>query len=427
MENFIERIRKHAVFPELENCQRSLLKAEEVAAATVEREPLGRVKAVVDFALSALQQSDPIYLTPTILENIRAPFKGVRGELNNYANSKNPAHIQEANNKCDQLLPTLFALPVPFKQTGLDRYVATAEDFWNASQGQLQQMAKRVDELNNASEALLNAHKGTEAEISQQKGRLDNVVAQFQSQFSDFMSTKQTEFASSEQTRLSTHQTSTQHQEKMYEDLRTGLSEEMRLLAAKMTEEASSTNEQLKSAADNDLQTINKLKEQAEKIVGLISEHGMVKGYQIQADKAAKYDWWWARCAVATLVVWIGFSVYAFATTLREPLTWSIIARQFLVSIPFLLLATFLGYQAYIHQRQSTRMRRRELEIASLDPFLSRMSEGDQNAIKKAMVEKFFGQTDAEIPPPPNFTASFLDAVKEFRETAQMLTEKLKR
>lgn len=410
---FVERIRRHEVFSDLENCQRSISNAREATTSTVDFEAIDRIKAIVDFASSALDQSDPMYLTPAILENIRVNIKGVHGELTAFVGDKSSGHIQEANNRCDQTIPALLGLPVPFRQMGLERYASSINELHLRSQGYLQQFSERAQALSISLESLQQLQRNVESEIGQQKARLDTAIAQFQEQFSRSQAERQSEFAATEQSRTIDYQAILNRSEAVFAAELATQRESYAGWQTETNQSSASLMNQVRADAAGLLAQIAEHKKEAENIVGLISAHGMVHGYQAEANKSSISAANWSKIAVVSIVGWILCILGLFALTYSEPLSWAIVGRQFLISMPFVLLASFAAYQVYIHQGGSSRLRRRELEMASLDPFLATLTDDERNEIKKRMVDRFFGQPDdANDRPPPNLASEFVAAIR---------------
>lgn len=416
MSDLRSRIKNHGVFAELENGRRAVDKALEETTATTIKEDLDRLKAIIEFARWVLDQSDPLYLSPQILEDIRVHAKGVRGEVNNYSSNKNATHIQSANEKCDLVIPFLRGLPIPIREIGVDQYVSTFEEFRRTVYGYLDESSKKVGELTVAVERAQQNAAAVDKDIGQQKLRLDSAIAEFQRQFSEAQGEKQSEFSKAEKSRSDAGSDLLRQMEEVHKNSFEARQSQFEQWFSTADLQANEQRKDHDLRANAELDRISKLRSQAEKIVGLIGEHGMVHGYQTQANEARSAFRLWSGTAVGALLVWIAIGLLAFWFTLDRELTWSIVARQFLVSTPFLLLATFAGYQAFVQQRSATRFRRRELEIASLDPFLSSLSRDETNEVKKQMVSKFFGHSDNDdAPPPPDLAAIFTSVASQLR------------
>jgi len=365
-----------------------------------------RLQTTIDYLNGAFGQSVPDLLPPGLLETVRTNLKSTRGDMQNYANEKDVRRLQEANNRIDGVLPSTFGLPVPFKQQGLEQISKQITEQRKRLDADAQKLREQIQALSAELKKLQDATKATTGEINQQKSRLDTAIADFQKQFSEAQAARQAEFAKSEKSRSDACSELLRRVEEDHKSMSEARHSQFEEWFSKVDALAAELRKEHHQKANEEIDLITKMRLQAEKIVGLIGEHGMVRGYQTQADKSREAFRFWSATAVCALLSWIVIGLIAFWLTFREDLTWSTVARQFLISTPFLLLATFAGYQAFVQQMSATRFRRRELEIASLEPFLATLTQEDSNEIKKLMVPKFFGHGDLDdTPPPPDLSA----------------------
>ena len=138
------------------------------------------------------------------------------------------------------------------------------------------------------------------------------------------------------------------------------------------------------------------LKAHAQKLIGIITDTGMAHGYQKTANEERSRAALWKGVASSSLVLWITVGVVFFYFTYDKDLTWATVARQTLISMPFILLAGFAALQVTRHQKNERRFRQAELELASIDPFLATLEDGERNQVKREFAVRYFGQLDAD-------------------------------
>lgn len=136
--------------------------------------------------------------------------------------------------------------------------------------------------------------------------------------------------------------------------------------------------------------TLDERLKEAQNIVGIISNHGMVGGYQRTANNERTAKWIWQGITTVALLSLIYFAV----THLVSVTEWTILVPRFLVAASFIALASYAGIQAERHRRSETQNRRLELGIASIDPFLSSLTAQERDKLKETLVSKLFDQPD---------------------------------
>ena len=233
-------------------------------------------------------------------------------------------------------------------------------------------------------------------EINTQKQRLDTAIATFQQQFSEAQQTRQTEFSASEQARTLAATKSEQARQAEFD----AAEKERAEASEKAAEDAAKLHKDLVTKLEGDSKAIvdamEKLKTHAQKVVGIISDTGMAHGYQKTANEERAEAAVWKKVAAGSLIVWIAIGVAFFMLTYDKDLTWAAVARQFLISTPFVLLAGFAAMQVSRHQKNERGLRQAELEIASLDPFLATLDDKERNEVKKEFATRYFGQREVE-------------------------------
>ncbi|HKP26018.1 MAG TPA: hypothetical protein VJV39_19270 [Dongiaceae bacterium] len=416
-----DKMRSHGVFGELSKSQEMLAIVAPAASGNPQAlDALERLQLVIEYLGSAFKQSDPALLTPGVLETARNALKAVRGEMQNYLNNKELRHLQEANNKLDGVVPSTFGLPVPYKQQGLDEISGRITEQRKRLDADGQKLAEQLRGLAAEIKKLQETTKAVTGDINQQKPRLDTAIADFQRQFSDSQAVRQAEFSSAERARLESHAATLKEITDSHKTESDARQQKFESWSAGTSKHAADMLSKIDANARYEIEQITQLHADAEKIVGLIGEHGMVHGYQAQANSARVAFRFWSGTAVGALLCWILFGLVAFWYTYDKELSWATVARQFLVSTPFLLLATFGGYQAFVHQRATSQFRQRELEIASLDPFLASLTRAESNEIKREMVAKFFGgQSHSDnVPLPPDLAGTALGIIDRLTAAA---------
>lgn len=396
MSQWVERIEGHQIFKELEEFDKTL----ELAIEPCQKERAlidhwDRAQAVVAHIRQVLGEINPLLVIPPPLNSISASLQQARTEVSSFVANNNANHWTTAQSHLDNGLSHLASIP---RQTpvGIEKMREAASSY-RTSIGHLLDAIKRDgDGISKTQAELQTKINEAAAEVANQKQRLDNAIATFQQQFSEAQQTRQTEFAAAELARLVAAQKSEEDRQSIFK-----ASEERREEAGtKATEVATTTHAGLVAKLKTDAETILAImegqKKHAQKVVGIISDTGMAHGFQKTANEEREESSIWKRAAALSLIAWIIIGGVFFALTYDKDLTLAAVARQFLLSTPFVLLAGFAALQVSRHQKNERRMRQAELEIASIDPFLATLSDDDRNAVKREFATRYFGQREVD-------------------------------
>ena len=133
--------------------------------------------------------SIPELTTKIFLDTIYGPVAQIRIQLNNFIETENTAHLQNANNNADTLVQMIPPYTLPEALTQSKEAISSLTI---AIDGLI---ASLTEQARNTSDTLKQLQAGTVASterlnqldktIETQKGRLDTAIAEFQKQFSE--------------------------------------------------------------------------------------------------------------------------------------------------------------------------------------------------------------------------------------------------
>ena len=396
MSQFVEQISSHQVFSELEEVTKVLELARD--ACSGEQGPLDhwdRASAIAAYVRRSLDQADPLLLVPETLARVASSLQQAKNEISGFVSNKNIAHWNNAQAQLNSSLAQLAALP---RQTsdGIEGMKESASSYRTAISKWLDAIKADGEEISHLQANLLKRIDETTSDINVQKQRLDTAIATFQQQFSEAQQARQSEFSTAEQVRAQAAVNSENERKESFEE-----AEEARAVAdEKAASEALQRHNELVLQLTNNGDTIIAALEQqrthAEKLIGIITDTGMAYGYQKNANEEKQEATVWKMVASGSLGLWIVVGVVFLALTYDKDLTWPTVARQFLISTPFILLSGFAALQVSRHQRYERRLRQAELELASIDPFLATLKDEERNAVKREFATRYFGQREED-------------------------------
>jgi hypothetical protein len=426
MSQWIERIQGHAIFKELADLEQSVESSREAAQAdSISFEAWERIERITKFIRAFLSDIDPLLVPPSHLSNSHGQLQQARAQLNNFASNRNGAHLNEANNQLDNVLSYLGSIPRLDKAASTQELGEAASSYKKSVSGLVRSLEKQLAGVVGEKNALQSKLQELTAEVTAQKQRADNVIAQMQQQFSTAQEARQSE--------ATTLETKRSNEFEAAEEARADESEQAQVVREKSFSEFLVASETQHAALREELfnngkSLINALETQkahAEKVVGIISTEAVAHGYGKTANEERDAAKMWRWIAVGALVCWIIAGVFFFALTYDKELSLSALARQFLISTPFVLLAGFAALQVSKHQRAERINRQQELEIAAIDPYLATFDDETRNEVKRTLAEKLFGQRETESV--KGDTKQMLDTVSDTFKTVKQIQDSLKK
>lgn len=396
MSQWVERIRNHQVFSELDTFEKVLEAAKESCLADPTCiDHWDRANAVIKHIKMMLRDADPLLVVSDHLSHLSTYLQQARSEVSNFSANKNVGHWTNAHAALDNSLSQ--AATISHRSvSSASALKESAADYREVVGGWMDKMKNDYDGISALQQALEGRITETTNEVDTQKQRLDTAIATFQQQFSDAQQNRQTEFSTSENNRAQLATNNEKKRQAVFEKKQEERDERAEEAAALATAGHGQLIRDLTDNSKSTLDELAELKAHAQKIVGIISDTGMAHGYQKTANQERYRSIAWSVVAALSLIAWIFFGIRFFYLTYDQTLTWYAIARQILISTPFILLSGFAAMQVSLHQKNEQRLRQAELEIASLDPFLATLDDKERNEVKKEFASRYFGQREVE-------------------------------
>ncbi len=155
--------------------------------------------------------------------------------------------------------------------------------------------------------------------------------------------------------------------------------------------------EEYSSQATNYINTLEDYKNQAAKILNIISNTSMAGGYKQEADREGQSRKFWRTATMISMICLIIASVWSFTHPFGDGSIWTEIARRVFVAATFATVAGYSARQAKIHLDAERLYRRMELELTSLNPYLLELEDTKRQDILAKMAEQFFGRNNVDL------------------------------
>jgi hypothetical protein len=162
------------------------------------------------------------------------------------------------------------------------------------------------------------------------------------------------------------------------------------------------------------LDQLERNRDKAKELVGIIASTGMAGGYEKAALEDDRQANRWRWIALVSMIGIVGFAIYALVATVRGEFDTGEFISKVFVSFTFGIIAAYAGREAEKHRRRQQTNRRLHLEFASIDAYLASLPATERNAIKAAIADRIFGHFDAESASdePVRATPSILEFMK---------------
>lgn len=387
--------------------------------STRELQMLGRISLTFDYLKEALDRVDPWLVSTSTMDNINSPISQVLGEITNYKNNRNEGHLSNCLAYIEGLLPYFPQILVTKTPEEIESLRSSIIKF---RQSVGQHLSRLENDITETSTALTNNKEKLNeltSSINDQKTRVDYIVNESQSQFSQGQNQRTEEFNNlindqkaridyivhEYQDRFSQGQNQKSEEfnnliKKSEEDLKEAIQnfDDTFDLAIEVNDKdfAEKQNsydsliEDLKSKVQTEIEKIKEMNKEAEKILGLMSMKGLAQGYQKIANSEGKKAFAWNVISILSLlgILWFG---YKFIILHTGTMTWTTLVSRIVLTGVGLTLFTYGAKQATNHRNEERRNRKIELELASLDPYLKDLEPDKQKEVKQTLVDKYFG------------------------------------
>lgn len=240
--------------------------------------------------------------------------------------------------------------------------------------GTLKVASAKIGEHVGDAEKLGKTIEQLQQQIGQQSGRLDAALSKFT-----------TDTASLEQQRETRFQEWITRQTEGIEGRST---QEIN----KVTALLQNTEKSVNTSIDN----LEQVKRRAAEILNVIGNIGATGNYKLTADANEKVANGLRTGAVALFLLMVVTVVTITINLMHEGVNWQVAAFRLFSALILALPAGYLARESARHREVAERMRRMELELASIDAFNALLPEDQRHAIKGEMARRYFGNVSTE-------------------------------
>lgn len=380
-----DRFKDHPVHKELADARTAVRKLKLPRKAVEVREGRQRLARVLEHLEALLATADPELNAPSALDAIHQQIAPLRQQVELAENEEDPTYLNSANQSADAILNAGAGITRLAAPEDVERLQESARTFRQSVGQLLRNVRDDAQEVADEVEKLRSDVGDIRADAETQKGRLDKALRENQENFSATQTEREERFKASQEA----------HAESM----------------GAAVDEAKTRTDELGSDLERKTQTvlgrIEKLEQDARRLVDVIGVTGMSGGYQQVADneeeQANRWRWIAAGSAGLAIAFNVALIIAEAAGWLDEAFEWHRQTPRILLTLSLIAFASYSAVESARHRRRQEINRQMEKELASLDPYMGLFTDKEKKETKKEKFDFFFQGRKArpvtELPP----------------------------
>jgi hypothetical protein len=427
MSKWSDRIETHEIHQKLATLHDLITQITEFSDDNPEAiEAILRLQNVHKITTQKLTSIDPEIVSRHPLSRMSQALDQINSQLNTYLSNNDISQLINANNQADTILENLPQITLVVAPDDVGEIRESIQSLRMAAGQYMRYLTGEKDELDKSLQERIADLKQLENQIAAQKGRLDTAISEFQTQFSQSQEEHRNKYLEDERNFQERAQNQLKTQDEDYRKVIKENREEFDTFMAQSRIETQNTLDERRDNIDAFFTELNRHKEDAEKIVNVIADTGMVGGYQRVANEEKRASIIWKLGTVISLILLIYASIKIFETALEPDFNVAKFVGRIAVTSTIGILAAYTARQASKHDKTERYNRRMELELASISPYLVLLPEEKQHEVKEELAKRMFGRVDyphfdtaEEIP-----AGSNIELMKLLVETINKLIKK---
>ena len=375
---------------ELEVDQR--LYTPEVSAEEVTAYARDKTFVAIKLVQSYLAQLDPLAVSVWGLSQMQAVIQGIFNELSSFLSNGNNGHLHNAGAQVDQsLYPLMWVFTTRTKDDSLKPTELAIAKLSESAAAAFQQLVAQKKQFE-TDVAALTAH------VSAQTERLETMTTTIATQKADAATVTavvQTAYSKEEADRAASFNANERVMRDEFDTTRKAMRDEFDTARKAMQDEFDTTRNAMADKAAVALSSLEKSKDDASQLVGVVGNIGVTGNYQQIANKEGEAAGTWRVVTLCFFGGGIALAIATFIEFWKEPISTSnvwAIGIRLLYAIALATPAWYTAKESARHRTNSDRARQRELELASLGPFIELLPNDKKEEIRAKMTNVYFGK-----------------------------------
>ncbi|WP_421790736.1 hypothetical protein [Hyphobacterium sp.] len=370
-----------------------------------------RIEALYDFLATNIEKSEPNYIPDQVLDIVQTNCEAALAAINSFSTEKNSSQLDTA---IDSLSKAVREIPAPF----YSRYA-------KLNNAHLDRFNNRVDEI-------VEEFLSRLASVSDQASNIETIVGETEARIKElkesaaaFNDSLNTTFQQSQAQRRDEFKTELEgvndQTTKFIKENSDKLNAKIEEFDGSRTELIEKSNAELKTANDryhalieeyqnkkttfekkieDDIQEIVEKRNHIRELYRLTGNDATVGGYQSQADQEKKSADLYRVFAITLMIIAAAALLYPYIMEIvrneRHDFQWAVFLERLPLSTIILVPALYAARESGKHRSEERSLRTLQLQISTLDPYLSTLPDNKKRQIKEDLVGKYFDGRRAE-------------------------------
>lgn len=401
MDPFIERFAKHAAHDRLREiltvAQKLIVGVDASDPASAIR--LCRIADGVEFAIGRLTLVDARWVGTGPLAKLEQHSQELLNTVQKYSGDKNPVHLKQANTHLDDgLLVTIAALPFPNSVNeaagAMHKLLQDLREKSRLDLASLRETATELGQLLNDRKNDLSKLDGAIGEqtnrVTKQNERVDAAIAELNKRAADLEQQREIRFIEFQKDEAA------KQSDRLNEHVQT------------LDKIVARTN----TVSHETLHSLEDTRSKVSKIYGTIGNEVLTGDYRRTANENETAANSLRRGAILALTAMALLIAAVVFTAGSDQISWPAALFRLTAAITLAGFAAYLARESGRHRAVAEKMRRLELELASIDAFIALLPDEQRNALKVQLAGKYFAnQPEPDAPQ----DLGFRDIMKEAR------------
>lgn len=354
---------------------------------------LDRFRQVVSLVQRRLAEADPRLITNHLLDGLYQAANNANSDASSFFENKN---WQSLNDKADELLKRLTTIPVNSPEP-IQTSTKQIEEYRSAVSQAIQQLKEQKAELSKSFIEIKSSFVDLQKKIKsnaqvaeEQKKRIDQFITQNTDNFSSTQAKRQEEYdglkAKWDAEASGTFDNFKENASKLIEQESEQFENERKL----REEHHQRLFNEVNKRSDDVISGLNERLKKAKEIVGKISVSSISGHYRNTADSEGKAALAWRLLAFAGFLVVAAVVIWIALTFKDTSVDWRIILFRMSAAVLVALPAGYAAKQASRHAKSADEMRRFQLELAAIHPYLDRLPKEQADQILATLSDRYF-------------------------------------
>ncbi len=385
-----EAFNSHPVFEKIEQLNQILIG--EAAKEKIDIDNLTFFEATYNYIKDKLKFTFPVLIQEAELAGLASEIDAGMGQINSFLGNNNTGHLITAANNFFSALSRIKNLPSPISKSDFN-FSKSITNFEKT----IREKYKNLEEVNSKLKKELTTVQESLTSKQNQITEIGKKLETKEVEIQGVLATYNTEFTNLK----STANTTNELDRKSFKEIFDG----DRAVFKKANLEEREEFKRIFEAQTNTIETesatiiknLNIKLEEANKVVNIIGNVGVTGNYQNIANQNKKTANFWRWTAVFFMVLMSGLLVWSIIELGNSNFNLYKSLVRIIATAVLTYPAIYASKESTKHRNLETKKRNKELELASIGPFIEMLPEEKKQKIKEDLVNKYFGNHDVDL------------------------------